>query len=400
MIRYQNLLRTARCMFSGVLALAVACASVAAAQPAVVGAPAAHRTATPAGLQDTVDQARVAADIPGCIVLIALPDGREFSVASGVRNVAAGTPLREDDLFRIGSITKTFTGVLALKLAEQGRLKLDDPLVQYVPEAREWFSGMVEIDKVTLRNLLQHTSGIPDYVEPLMNLPPRIIAEMAQLSWDEYDIPELVYGRPALFPVGEGCSYTNTGYALLGIALERASGLSLARLLHRYIFDPLRLRHTYYAATEHTPPQVDGYRRDHMGLHQVTSWDRPEIAAAGGGILTNLADLQAYAQALFGGGLLTPEQWSQMTGWRKMSDTQDYGLGLSRFHEQGLDELGHGGGTLGYRAGMYYIQSEDVLVLGLANRGSSPLEDVMYAALKYLVESGTVIPRGPLPKGL
>ena len=162
---------------------------------------------------------------------------------------------------------------------------------------------------------------------------------------------------------------------MLGLLLERVTGRPLAELCNTYIFDPLGLEHTYYAATEATPPQAHAYLLDQGEFQDVTRLDLPEVAGAAGCILTDAADLARFARALFTGDLLTVEQWAEMTAWKPLSQRTDYGLGLMKCTYKGHQYYGHGGETLGYRAAMFWFPQEDLLVIGFANLGYSEVEN-------------------------
>jgi D-alanyl-D-alanine carboxypeptidase len=143
----------------------------------------------------------------------------------------------------------------------------------------------------------------------------------------------------------------------------------------------LRLEHTYYAATEETPPVVQGYRQDHTGVHNVTQVDLPQLVTAAGCVVADIADVQRFAQALFGGKLLTAGQWAELTDFTKLDDDEDYGLGLARYTGRGWVRLGHRGETFGYKAAMFYCADSGAIVLALANLSSADLDQLLEVAL-------------------
>jgi D-alanyl-D-alanine carboxypeptidase len=146
------------------------------------------------------------------------------------------------------------------------------------------------------------------------------------------------------------------------------------------------LTDTYYAATQATPVQAPGYTLLADGYHEVTALDLPEVAAAAGCILADADDVLRYAEALFGGKLLTDEQWLKMAEWREMGDAL-YGLGLMRKQSYGIEFIGHSGGTLGYRAGMYWLPAEDLIIVGLSNLGESDFGSVLVAAVRHVLKA-------------
>ena len=331
---------------------------------------------------DTVAAICTAEGIPSGVVLVRHGDEPARTYPFGLAEIESGKPVEADSLFRVGSITKTFMAVLALKLIADGYFTLDDPITDHLPEAQYWFGHITDPRAITVRDLLQHSSGLPDYVELLAELPPVLQEILSEHDWRQVEIPRVVHNLPATFAPGTDVSYTNTGYTVLGLLMERATDRPLAELCHEYIFDPVGLDDTYYAATEQTPPQAHAYLMHEGELHDVTNLDLPQVAGAAGSILTDADDLARFATALFAGDLLTPEQWAAMTDWRAMSSRTDYGLGLMKRQYKGHMYYGHGGETLGYRAAMYWFPDDELLVLGFANLGYSEVEKALTAAIE------------------
>jgi len=337
--------------------------------------------AVPEELAAAVSAESAAAGIPGSVILLQNLGEEPQIYTHGLSDITTGDPVRPDSLFRIGSITKTYMAVLTLKLASGGHLDLDDPITDYLPESRRWFGHITDPARITVRDLLQHTSGLPDYVEILAELPPILQQILSEHDWRQVELPEIIHKREALFPPGEGCSYTNTGYTVLGLLIERAVGRPLDELCHEYIFYPLGLDDTYYAALEETPPQAHAYLLTHGELIDVTMLDMPQVAGTAGCILTDADDLAAFAMAVFSEGFLTDSEWVEMSSFKRMSKRTEYGLGLMKRTYKGHMYYGHGGETLGYRAAMYWFPEEELLVIGFANLGYSEVERALYAAI-------------------
>jgi D-alanyl-D-alanine carboxypeptidase len=186
-----------------------------------------------------------------------------------------------------------------------------------------------------------------------------------------------------------GCEYSNTNYLLAGLALERATGRGMAELLHEYIFDPLGMADTYYAATEATPEQARGYIRLDGDFVDATEWDNPQAAWATGCILSTVADQLKFVTAMKevdrgGNELLGADSLAQQLDFRALgvdSDTE-YGLGIARQEVEGHEVWGHSGGTLAYRAGTYWLPLEDIVVIGFSNWRHGDLESLLIAAVE------------------
>lgn len=293
-------------------------------------------------LQQALD-AVVAAGVPGAIVLVRDGD-RMIRLASGYGNLARRTPMRPSDRFRVGSETKMFVATVVLQLAGDGKLALADTV-------ERWLPGLVPNGRsITVRQLLNHTSGLFDYAEDK--------AFVGQIDnprkrWTPRRLVELATARRPLSAPGTRHSYSNTGYILLGLIVEQATGNSLAAELQRRIFAPLRLRATSFPTT----PRIAGryahgytrYRRPRLTDISVFS---PSILGAAGAIVSNADDLARFHRALFRGRLLRPDLLKAMKTTVPVAGSgghQAYGLGLimTRYGPCGVF-WGHGGGTIGY----------------------------------------------------
>ncbi len=242
---------------------------------------------------------------------------------------------------------------------------------------------------MTIRQLLGHQSGVPDTLNQLRDAVPWMLDLLDGDGRLLHSLPQLA-GDGEPFAPGEGCRYSNTGYIVAGDVLQAAAGRGLAVLLYHYIFAPLGLENTYYAATEKTPPQARGYIFAEGEFADVTLFDRAELAGAAGAVLASADDLADFGRALFGGGqsnaghsmLLSPEQLAQLTAFHEMESGSEYGLGLFRTAIGGREALGHSGATVGYRAELWYFPETGVIAVALANAGRAPLKGIIEAALE------------------
>jgi D-alanyl-D-alanine carboxypeptidase len=192
-------------------------------------------------LQTALDQAR--GDIPGAAVAIISPKGNWFG-ASGVADLATGRVLQPSDRFQIGSITKTFVATTTLQLVEEGILNLDDKLTDRLPTSvTEWIPNA---NQITLRQLLNHTSGVPDYTDVLFRwaaVNPGVFFN----NWQPQELVSFIDGLEASFQPGDSWQYSNTNYLLLGMVVETATNNNIAQEIRDRILEPLALTNTFFA---------------------------------------------------------------------------------------------------------------------------------------------------------
>ena len=255
----------------------------------------------------------VGAGVPGVVVLVRR-DGRTLRLASGEADLARKTPMRTSDRFRIGSITKTFVATVVLQLVGEGELSLDDTV-------ERWLPGLVPNgERITVRQLLGHRSGLFDYLDDPRVLRPYLHGDFGYV-WTPRRLVAISASHPPLFPPGTGFSYSNTNYVLLGLVVEAATrrpiGLELDRLFGR-----LGLRATSFDTSPRIRgPHAHGYLVD--GSWSDVSVLSPSPAWAAGAIVSTADDVASFYRALLGGHLLPPDLL------RTMETTEDgHGLGL------------------------------------------------------------------------
>jgi D-alanyl-D-alanine carboxypeptidase len=290
-------------------------------------------------LQRAADRLVTTSEIPAVITLFE-QDGRQTVVAAGHADLAARRKARPGDRFWVGSVTKAFVATLVMQLVAEHRLRLDDTVDRLVP-------GRLRAGRqIRLRNLLNHTSGIPDYMSlepwrsavarnPRVVIPPRrLVSSAARL--------------PLEFRPGSRASYSNTNYLVLAEVLERVTGRRLERLLRRRIFKPLGLTNTAYESGRRSlrRHQIHGYdvsgpRRRDVSLHGLGGpW-------ADGAIVSNARDLATFVGALLRGKLVPPPLVARMA--TIVPGSRGEGMGLYRLGSPcGRRYYGHTGGTPGY----------------------------------------------------
>jgi D-alanyl-D-alanine carboxypeptidase len=354
------------------------------ATPASVQAPPATRApADPAALQRQLDGV-VETGTPGVVALVR--SGQQtWQGASGLGNLATKRPARAGDRFRIGSVTKSFVATVALQLVGEDKLGLDDHL-------ERWLPGLVPNgDDITVRQLLNHTSGLYDYTDDLPE-PPR--------PFQPRQLVAIATGHRPLFAPGKRFSYSNSNYILAGLVIERVTGQRLATQLQQRIFGPLDLDDTELPVTEQTiaRPHINGYApRDQdwqvtdgpAGLLDVTEMD-PSWAWAAGAMVSSTADLAHFYQALLGGRLLDPELLQAMQTTVDASDQlghgAGYGLGLMLLRPGCATEVwGHGGALAGYRTTAFSTKNADRQLVATTNLNPEPNPGAAQAAVDNLL---------------
>ena len=328
-----------------------------------------------------------AGELPsGMIVWIDAPEYR-FAGASGSANLTDATPMPPEGAFRIGSITKMFTAVVIMQLAEDGVLTLDDPLAQWLPQVAEQLPNG---DQITLRHLLTHTSGLFNVVEHeayYTDLFTEMVVDeetgsvtLDCVQRDPHDtLVRYVYGKDAQFAPGAQWRYSNTNYTLLGMVIEAAAEMPLAEAYRTRIYEPLGMTSTFLDCYEE--PVIDvvhGYTSSGGALTDVTELHE-SVGWSAGGLVSTAADLVAFARGLFGGALFDdPETLAAMTTPALGSS---YGLGAML---QG-DYVGHAGYIAGFRSVLKYAPESDTVVVMLYNHDAADpeqsLADVVNPAL-------------------
>jgi len=289
---------------------------------------------------------------PGAVVGISSARGTwvaSFGTAEVDAPGGAGASMGRETHTRIGSITKTFTGTIAIQLDEQGVLSLDDPLERYWP-------GIANGDRITLRNLANMSSGIASYTK--QDAFQTALFSNPQRSFTSADLVAYVDAEPALFEPGQGFDYSNTNTILLASAIEQASGKSIAELIADQISGPLGLKQTVWpkAATDLPSPYARGLTNqglepgDERTGQETTFWN-PSWAGAAGSLVSTVDDLLTYGHALATGqGLLKPEVAAERLRSFPAGEQIGYGLGFACYGGW----VGHEGSLPGYNTQMAF----------------------------------------------
>ena len=366
------------------------------ATPAQEGAVLAVPDALGHKLQSRLNKLRSKYAIPGVSVTIILADGSTWTGTSGYANVRKKTRVRDDTAFALASVSKTYTSALILALANEGKLDLDARVSTILPKVR--IAG-----KATVRQLLDHTSGLPDYF--LNGKIDRALFSDRGREWTTRDSFRYV-GNP-IFPAGKGWYYSNTNYTLLALVAEAADGRPLSEQLRSRFLDPLGLDHTYEQIDERPEgPIARGYRvtgsvskpvySDLSDGSKVMPFTSVVTAAPGAGSMAaSSSDVARWARALYGGEVLPRQTVRAMVGdARKTARFRPrigYGLGVQVTTLDGRPALGHTGRLTGFRSLVRHLPGDGITIAVLTNEASNDPTIIAKSLLRI------VSPREPAP---
>jgi D-alanyl-D-alanine carboxypeptidase len=335
------------------IALALGCSDDAVAPPP--GAP---------GLQGLVDSLARAWNLPGLVVAVRRSGEEPNVVASGRAELASARRMTPLDRFRVGSLTKPMVATVVLQLADEGRLSLDDALTRFLPGI------LPDGDRITLRHLLNHTSGIGDYTDA----PAFLDAAFAEPSrvWTPQQLIAIAAAMPRSFAPGaaDRWDYSNTNYILLGLVVEVAGGEPIATALHRRVFDPVGMTSTYYSTeTSLRTPFAQGYV-DLNGISNaaVGTLVSPTVAGAAGAVVSTAGDALRFVEALAAGDLVSSASHAALlttvpaSRVRLPGKSFDIGYGLGVLVGDGW--VGHDGAIPGYETNAFAkVEVGSVVVL-------------------------------------
>ncbi|MEY8735601.1 serine hydrolase domain-containing protein [Peribacillus frigoritolerans] len=290
--------------------------------------------------QQAIDKAANADNIPGVINTVKKGEA-SWSYASGEANIERNHKVDADSAFRIGSTTKSFVATVALQLAGEKKLSLDDTV-------EKWLPGFVQGNgydgnNIKIRQLLNHTSGLPDY------LTPELKTKLLENPGKNYTPEKLIARALELEPV-KGWAYSNTNAAIMGLIIQKVTGETYAEQIKKRIIEPLQLRETFLPGSSVDIPKKNarGYLNTGGELVDITVLN-PSFANAGGEMISTGEDLTTFFRALLGGKLLKPEMQKEMMTSTADSPYGKYGLGIHGTKlPDGTIVWGHGGGIPGF----------------------------------------------------
>jgi len=346
-------------------------AAVLALQTTFLSTAGAALAAKPMATAEAIDAmlaSAIPADGPGAAV-IAVKDGKTvFRKAYGMADLELGVPLSPESVFRLGSITKQFTAVAVLMLAEEGKLSLSDPVTKFLP------SYPTQGHVITIEHLLNHTSGIKSYTDIPGYMSARIRADLTT-----QELVEAFAKEPMDFAPGERWQYNNSGYVLLGAVIEKASGKTYGEFVAERIFRPLGMKATRVGEEGPIlPKRASGYSRDGETVVNARYLSMTQPHAAGA-LVSTVDDLTAWDAALYTEKLV--KKASLEKAWTP-AVTRDgkptrYGFGWAVSTLRGAPAIEHGGGIFGFSTYAVRLPREKVYVAVLANTDSPKVDPGM-----------------------
>ncbi len=293
----------------------------------------------------------------------------------GLAEAEHQVPANAETLFRIGSVTKQFTSAAILKLIAAKKIALDDPLTKYVDYP---MSGHT----VTVRQLLNHTSGIPSYTDI-----GQAWVEKWPLELSDEELLGLVKDRPFDFIPGEKWAYNNTGYYLLGMIIEKVTGQSYAEHLQQALFKPLAMNRTQYDSNRTLiRNRAQGYGVDNGQLANDHLLGMRQPGGAGGLISTG-GELVQWSLALSSGQVVPTETYHEMTRSTSLADgtVKQYGYGIGTDTFEGRNRVQHGGGIMGFNSMLFWLPEAGLHVAVISNseaiRSGRIADDIARAVL-------------------
>jgi D-alanyl-D-alanine carboxypeptidase len=293
---------------------------------------------------------------PGGAIIVVKEGQVLFRKAYGMASLELGVEMEPEMVFGIGSLTKQFAAVLTVLLAEQGRLSLTDPLAKFIPD---FPAG----DRITIRHLLTHTSGIKDYI-PLRDFSSRMRED---LSND--DVLAIVKKEPLDFPPGERSAYSNSNYALVGAVIEKVTGGSIEQAFGESLLQPLGLAHTHWLDnTKVIPGLAEGYEAVDGEIRKAALMSYSYLHAAGG-LGSNVDDLAKWNDALFAGRIISRASLDECLTPQKLNNGESSDKGMGWFVDTllGRTYVYHGGGIYGFVNHTLFLPEEEIYVAVLRN---------------------------------
>jgi CubicO group peptidase (beta-lactamase class C family) len=328
----------------------------------------------PAPRMEQIVQSYVASKTFMGSVLVARDGKALLDKSYGFANLEWQVPNAPTTKFRLGSLTKQFTAASILLLEERGKLKIDDPIKKYMPDApAAW-------DKITFFHLLTHISGIPSFTG---------FPDYRKREWETMTPQQLVdwfRDKPLEFEPGTKWNYSNSGYVLLGYLIEKISGQSYADFVQQNIFTPLGMKDSGYDSNAAViERRAAGYSRGKNGPENA-GFVNMTIPLSAGGLYSTTEDLLRWEQGLLGGKLLSSASLAKMTTPFK----QDYAFGLGVTTENGHKVIAHNGGIEGFNTSLAYYPDDKLVVAVLCNlNGNAP--DAIASALGKVAHGEKVV---------
>lgn len=343
------------------LGLALACLPTLAYAQTARPQHSANVTSLKAQLQQKLDEWRETAKFPGATVGVVLADGTTFGLATGVSDRAANKPMTTADRLLQGSVGKTYVAAVAMQLINEGKLSLADKLEKYFGK-EPWFARLPNARDITIRNLMNHTSGLVRY-----ELNERFLADLTKNPakvWQPEEEIAYLFDSKAPFEAGKGWDYSDTNYIVLGMIIERVTKSTYYEQVKKRVLKPLKLNDTVPSDSRRIPGLVQGYAgaQNPFGGSDAMLVNgefviNPQFEWTGGGMASTSVDLARWAKLLYEGKAFAPSLLPEMLNGvpARLGPEAKYGLGvIIRPTKLGLS-YGHSGFFPGYLTEMVYF---------------------------------------------
>ncbi|WP_319589613.1 serine hydrolase domain-containing protein [uncultured Draconibacterium sp.] len=312
----------------------------------------------------------------------------DWSFAGGA--FANGEQINLENPFITASIGKTFTATAITILAEQGDLKFNDPISLHLPDSLMYhlhiFNGVNYSRQITIAHLLQHTSGLPDYFEGTTTDGSENVMELMFSEPDKFwnPVETIEFSKTKMQPLfvpGNGYNYTDTEYILLGLIIEKISGMSLHQYFEEHFFKPLNMKNTSMHLRSEPIEKTLKLSETFVADIEVSTFTSLSADWAGGGLVSTGSDLIKFQHALFSGEIISAETLKTMQNWVPETRGMEYGFGLRKVTFKklfptlpDLTVIGHSGSTGSF---MFYCPELDVYLAGTLNQTDKVKESVV-----------------------
>jgi D-alanyl-D-alanine carboxypeptidase len=329
-------------------------------------------------LQRRLNAARTQAEFPGAQVGFVYAEGETAdghprlvsgSVTTGLADLKTNVQLKSSDRLLAGSIGKTFVATLTMFLVQDGKLNLDDKVEKYLG-GEPWFAKLPNAKDISLRMLLNHSSGIENHVDNQSFEKQLLKSASRSIGYEE--LIAYVLNRRPLFPAGTGFNYADTNYILIGMVIEKVTGRRLYDLVSERILKPWKLDRTIPSDTITLPDVANGYLEGKPVIVDGKFTINPQWEWAGGGFASNAEDLARWASELYGGDVLSPKSLEEMFSSTSTGEGSTYGLGTMVTRSRWGRAYGHDGEFPGYLSDVRYYPKYKVAIAVMVNSSETP----------------------------
>ena len=295
-------------------------------------------------------------NVPGATFLISKNGSVIYKKAFGLANLELNVPMKTDNIIKIGSMTKQFTAISILILMEQKKLNLNDEITKFIPDYP------TNVNKITIHNLLTHTSGIKDYTRV------KGLNAIAQNDLTPLELIDFSKNEPIDFIPGEKFKYNNSGYVILGYIIEKVSGQSYANFVEEHIFKKLNMKDSQYASQgEVIKNRASGYQKKDSYINRMDF--SLTLAYSGGGLMSTVEDMFKWQEAIKKNLLISKETTKKVFTNYTLNNGEhtNYGYG---WHIKTINNnltYEHGGAIWGFKSMGVYFPDLDIYVIALTN---------------------------------